>query len=317
MASTLASPVNPLTHPRDLKGYGRHPPDPKWPGGAKLAVQFVINYEEGGENCILEGDSQSEHLLSEIVGAAPLPGVRHANMESLYEYGSRAGFWRLHRLFTQKGVPVTVYAVALALAKNPEAGKAMVEAGWEVASHGYRWIDYQYMGEASEREHIRKAVAITTDVCGTRPVGMYQGKPNINTRKLVVEEGGFLYDSDCYSDDLPFWNTDYGRPHLVIPYTLDVNDMRFATPQGFNCGDQFYTYLKDSFDYLRQEGLNGSPKMMSVGLHCRLVGKPGRAAALARFLDYVKSFDDVWVCRRVDIANHWHAHHPPPTLSKI
>ncbi|CAM9132346.1 unnamed protein product [Ectocarpus sp. 6 AP-2014] len=302
------------TPKRDMLGYGSGTPDPKWPGGAKLAVQIVINYEEGAENCVLhEGDTHSEHLLSEIVGAAPKEGVRCPNMESLYEYGSRAGFWRLHRLFTGKDLPVTVYACAMALERNPAAGKAMVEADWEVASHGYRWIDYQYVDEATEREHIRKAVDITAKVCGKRPVGIYQGKPNPNTRKLIVEEGGFLYDSDAYNDDLPYWNTEHGRAHLVIPYTLDVNDMRFATPQGFNSGDQFFAYLRDSLDFLLEEGRHGAPKMMSIGLHCRLVGRPGRAAALSRFLDYLKGKgEEVWVCRREDIARHWHANHPPP-----
>ncbi|MEM1242861.1 MAG: allantoinase PuuE [Cyanobacteria bacterium P01_H01_bin.26] len=300
----------PAAYPRDLIGYGQYPPNPHWPNGARLALQFVINYEEGGENCILHGDPASEAFLSETVGAAPLPGVRNINMESMYEYGSRAGFWRLHRLFTQRNLPVTVYAVAMALERNPEAGKAMVEAGWEVASHGYRWIDYQYVGEDTEREHIRQAIAIHTQVVGSRPLGFYQGRLSPNTRRLVIEEGGFLYDADSYADDLPYWNLDSGRPHLVIPYTLDNNDMRFATYQGFNSGDQFFTYLKDAFDVLYAEG-ETNPKMMSVGLHCRLSGKPGRAAALAHFLDYVMEHKDVWICRRVDIAHHWHEYHQP------
>lgn len=295
-------------YPRDLIGYGQHSPHPQWPNNARLALQFVINYEEGGENCILHGDPASEAFLSETVGAAPLPGVRNINMESMYEYGSRAGFWRLHRLFTQRNLPVTVYAVAMALERNPAAGKAMVEAGWEVASHGYRWIDYQYVGVDTEREHIRKAIEIHTQVTGSRPLGFYQGRLSPNTRRLVVEEGGFLYDADSYADDLPYWNTDYGRPHLVIPYTLDNNDMRFATYQGFNSGDQFFTYLKDAFDVLYGEG-ETAPKMMSVGLHCRLSGRPGRAASLGRFLDYVMQHEDVWVCRRMEIAQHWHQHH--------
>ncbi|CAM9286824.1 unnamed protein product [Phaeothamnion confervicola] len=313
MASSKDSPSTYGTPQRNMVGYGQRPPNPQWPNNASHALQFVINYEEGAESCVLHGDAYSENLLSEIVGAAALHGVRNPNMESLYEYGSRAGFWRLHRIFTERGMPVTVYACGMALERNPEAGRAMVEAGWEVATHGYRWIDYQYTGEEMEREHIRKAVAIQERICGVRPVGLYQGKPSLNTRRLAVEEGGFLYDSDSYCDDLPYWNTEYGRPHLVIPYTLDVNDMRFAIPQGFNSGDQFYTYLKDAFDCLYAEGKQGSPKMMSVGLHCRLVGKPGRAVALARFLDYVRSVggDDVWVCRRVDIAKHWHRHHYP------
>ena len=297
-------------YPRDLIGYGQYPPHPQWPNQARLALQFVINYEEGGENNILHGDPASEAFLSETVGAAPLLGVRNINMESMYEYGSRAGFWRLHRLFTQRNLPVTVYAVAMALERNLDAGKAMVDAGWEVASHGYRWIDYQYVGEDTEREHIRRAIAIHTEVTGSRPLGFYQGRLSPNTRRLVVEEGGFLYDADSYADDLPYWNLDHGRPHLVIPYTLDNNDMRFATYQGFNSGEQFFTYLKDAFDVLYTEGQT-APKMMSVGLHCRLSGRPGRAAALGRFLDYVMEHEDVWVCRRVDIAQHWHEHHHP------
>jgi len=299
------------SYPRDMVGYGRTPPHADWPGGARIAVQFVVNYEEGGELNVLHGDPTSEYLLSEIVGAQPLEGVRHMNMESLYEYGSRAGFWRLHRLFTERNLPVTVYAVAMALARNSEAAAAMTEAGWEIASHGYRWIDYQHMPEAEEREHIRLAVAMQEEVTGQRPLGIYQGKPSPNTRRLVVEEGGFLYDADSYADELPYWVTDYGRPHLVVPYTLDANDMRFATAQGFNSGDQFFTYLRDAFDVLYEEGA-ARPKMLSVGLHCRLAGRPGRAAALARFLDYVAGHEAAWVCRRIDIARHWHERHPPP-----
>lgn len=303
---------------RDLVGYGATPVDPKWPGGKKLAVQFVINYEEGGENCVLHGDKASEHLLSDIVGAAPYEGQRHMNMESLYEYGSRAGFWRLHRAFTARKLPVTVYAVGMALEKNPAAARAMAAAGWEVASHGYRWIDYQNVDEATEREHIRKTVAVHEQLLGKRPVGIYQGKPNVNTRRLVVEEGGFLYDADAYNDDLPYWDTQFGRPHLVIPYTLNNNDMKFVSPQGFNCGDQFFTYLKDALDVLLAEGRAGSPKMMSIGLHCRVVAHPGRFAALLRFLDYLAQFqDELWVCTREQIARHWYARHypagaPPP-----
>jgi putative urate catabolism protein len=297
-------------YPRDLIGYSRTPPDPQWQNQARLAVQFVINYEEGGENCILHGDAASEAFLSESVGASPLLGVRNMNMESMYEYGSRSGFWRLHRLFTDRQIPVTVYGVAMALERNPEAVAAMLEADWEIASHGYRWIDYQYFGEDAEREHIQKAIAIHTRVTGSRPLGWYTGRISPNTRRLVVEAGGFLYDADSYADDLPYWVHDYGKPHLVIPYTLDVNDMRFGTYQGFNSGDQFFTYLKDSFDTLYAEGAI-APKMISIGLHCRLVGRPGRAAALARFLDYVQSHDRVWVCRRIDIARHWHNYHQP------
>jgi putative urate catabolism protein len=297
-------------YPRDMVGYGQHPPDPKWPGDARLAVQFVINYEEGGENCILHGDAASEAFLSESVGAQPLLGVRNLNMESMYEYGSRAGFWRLHRLFTSRGLPLTVYAVAMAMERNPEAVAAMVEADWEIASHGYRWIDYQYVGAETEREHIRKAVETHTKVAGTRPLGFYQGRISPHTRFLVVEEGGFLYDADSYADDLPYWTTEFGKPHLIIPYTLDTNDMRFATYAGFNSGDQFFAYLRDAFDTLYAEGQD-APKMLSIGLHCRLAGRPGRTAALARFLDHVQSHGDVWICRRVDIARHWHEHHYP------
>jgi putative urate catabolism protein len=295
-------------YPRDMVGYGRQPPHPRWPDHARLALQFVINYEEGGENNILHGDAASEAFLSEIVGAQPWPGARHLNMESIYEYGSRAGFWRLHRLFSERNLPVTVYGVAMALERNPAAVRAMLDADWEIASHGYRWIEYGAMPEAEERAHLQKAIEIHARVTGSRPLGWYTGRCSLNTRRLVVEEGGFLYDSDSYADDLPYWVTDFGKPHLVIPYTLDANDMRFATSQGFNSGDQFYAYLKDSFDLLYAEGAS-APKMMSVGLHCRLVGRPGRAAALARLLDYVKSRRDVWICRRMDIARHWHQHH--------
>jgi putative urate catabolism protein len=297
-------------YPRDLIGYGGQPPPAQWPGQAKIAVQCVINYEEGGENCILHGDAASESFLSEIVGAAPWPQQRHMNMESCYEYGSRSGFWRLHRIFTQRQIPVTVYGVAMALARNPAVVAAMQAADWEIASHGYRWIEYKDFSEAEERAHLQQAIDLHTQVTGARPLGWYTGRNSVNTRQLVVEAGGFLYDSDSYADDLPYWVYDYGAPHLVIPYTLDNNDMRFATPQGFNSGDQFYAYLKDAFDVLYAEG-ETAPKMMSVGLHCRLAGRPGRAAALARFLDYVQQHERVWLCRRADIAQHWHQHHPP------
>jgi putative urate catabolism protein len=301
-----------LKTPRDLIGYGRNTPDPKWPDGANVAVQFVINYEEGGESSILDGDPASENLLSEIVGAAAWPGQRNLNMESIYEYGSRAGFWRLHRMFTELKVPVTVYGVTLAMARNPEAVAAMNDAGWEIASHGYRWLEYKDFPEDTERAHIREAVRLHTEVAGERPYGMYQGKPSDNTLKLVMEEGGFLYSSDNYSDDLPFWVPGLdGKPFLIIPYTLDTNDMRFATPQGFNSGDQFFTYLKDAFDTLYLEGAEGAPKMMSIGLHCRLVGRPGRAASLKRFVEYVLSHEKVWVPKRIDIARHWHQFHKP------
>jgi len=308
MAESIDMPGS-LAYPRDLVGYGRYTPDPQWPGKARIAVQFVINYEEGGENCILHGDAASESFLSESVGAQPLLGVRNLNMESMYEYGSRAGFWRLHRLFTQRGLPLTVYAVAMAIARNPEAVAAMQEADWEIASHGYRWIDYQYMGEDVERSHIQKAIAIHTQVTGSRPLGFYQGRISPNTRRLVAEEGGFLYDADSYADDLPYWVYDYDKPHLVIPYTLDTNDMRFASYAGFSSGEQFFAYLRDAFDTLYAEGQE-APKMMSIGLHCRLVGRPGRTAALARFLDHVQNHDQAWICRRVDIAHHWRTVHP-------
>ena len=302
-------------YPRDLIGYGRNIPDPKWPGGARIAVQFVINYEEGGESCILDGDPASENLLSEIVGAAAWPGQRNLNMESIYEYGSRAGFWRLHRLFTELNVPCTVYGVTLAMMRNPDAVAAMNEAGWEIASHGYRWHEYKDYPEELERQHILDAVRLHTEVAGERPYGMYQGKPSINTLRLVQEEGGFLYSSDSYADDLPFWVKGVdAKPFLIIPYTLDANDMRFATPQGFNSGDQFYTYLKDTFDALYQEGKDGAPKMMSVGLHCRLVGRPGRIAALRRFMEYVLEHKKVWIPKRIEIARHWHEHHKPDTI---
>lgn len=298
-------------YPRDLIGYGENPPDPAWPGGARIALQFVINYEEGGENSILHGDAASEAFLSEIVGAQAWPGQRHMNMESIYEYGSRAGFWRLHRLFGQAGLPVTVYGVATALERNPAAVAAMQRSGWEIASHGLKWIEYKDFTPEEERAHMDQAIRIHTAVTGERPLGWYTGRTSEHSLDLVMAEGGFLYSSDSYADDLPYWVEGPKGPHLIIPYTLDSNDMRFATPQGFNAGDQFFTYLKDSFDLLYAEGKAGAPKMLSVGLHCRLAGRPGRAVALARFLDYVKSHDAVWVTRRIDIARHWHEHHRP------
>lgn len=296
-------------YPRDLHGYGADVPDARWPGGARLALQFVINYEEGAENCVLHGDAASEAFLSEIVGAQPIRAQRHMNMESIYEYGARAGFWRLHRLFTARGLPVTVFGVAMALQRNPAVVAAMLDADWEIASHGYRWIDYQDVDEATERAHLRKAIAIHNEVCGARPQGWYLGRCSPRTHGLVAAEGGFLYNADSYADDLPYWDYSYAEPQLMVPYTLDANDMRFATPQGFNAGQQFYDYLKDSFDVLYAEG----SRMMSVGLHCRLAGRPGRAAALARFLDYVDAHDGVWVARRIDIATHWRTQHPADT----
>jgi putative urate catabolism protein len=286
-------------------GYGQTPPAANWPGGARTAVQFVVNYEEGGENCVLHGDSASEAFLSEIVGAQPIEGERHMNMESIYEYGSRAGFWRLHRLFTQQNVPVTVFGVAMALERNPDVVKAMQDAGWEIASHGYRWIDYQHIDEDTERSHLAKAIEIHERVTGERPAGWYLGRCSPNTHRLAAEHG-FAYNADCYSDDLPYWDTACGQPQLMVPYTLDANDMRFATAQGFNSGKQFYQYLKDTFKVLHAEG----GRMMSIGLHCRLAGRPGRAAAVAKFLNYLKRQDDVWIATRLDIATHWRDQYP-------
>ncbi|MGB5511933.1 MAG: allantoinase PuuE [Woeseiaceae bacterium] len=294
-------------YPRNMHGYGQQPPAADWPHGARTAVQFVVNYEEGGENCVLHGDAASEAFLSDIVGAAPVPGQRHMNMESLYEYGSRAGFWRLHRLFTERDLPVTVFAVAMALQRNPAAADAMQQAGWEIASHGYRWIDYQFVDEASERKHLRRAIEIHEQVTGVRPRGWYLGRCSPNSHRLAAEEGGFAYNADSYADDLPYWDYGFAIPQLMVPYTLDANDMRFATPQGFNSGTQFFDYLKDSFDVLHAEG----GRMMSVGLHCRLAGRPGRAAAVMRFLDYVSAQDKVWVATRLAIAEHWRERHPP------
>ena len=299
------------SYPRDMVGYGRTPPFADWPGQARIAVQFVINYEEGGENNILHGDAASEAFLSEIVGAAPWPGMRHMNMESIYEYGSRAGFWRLHRLFTERSVPVTVYAVATAMARNREAVQAMNEARWEIATHGLKWIDYCDIAPEVEAGHIAEAVRVHAEVAGARPLGFYQGRTSVNTTRLAMEEGGFVYCADSYADDLPYWLEGPRGPQLMIPYTLDSNDMRFATAQGFNSGDQFYAYLKDSFDALYAEG-DVAPKMLSIGLHCRLVGRPGRALALQRFVDYVLAHDRVWVPTRLDIARRWVAKHPPP-----
>jgi len=300
-----------VAYPRDLIGYGSCPPDPKWPGRARIAVQFVLNYEEGGESCVLHGDPASEAFLSEIVGAQPLHGVRNMNMESIYEYGSRAGLWRVLRLFAERDLPLTVFAVGMALARHPEAGAAMIEAGHEVASHGWRWIDYQYVDEATERDHIKRATDTIAEITGVRPVGWYTGRVGPNTRRLVAEHGGFLYDADSYADDLPYWVEASGHPQLIVPYTLDANDMRFTTAQGFNAGEQFFAYLRDTFDVLYAEGAD-APKMMSVGLHCRLVGRPGRLAALARFLDHIAAQDRVWICRRADIARHWRRRHPAP-----
>ena len=294
---------------RDMIGYGDSPPHPRWPGNARVAIQIVVNYEEGGESSILHGDDASEANLSEIVSARPYPGVRHPNMESIYEFGSRTGFWRLHRLFTGRRIPITVFGVAMAMERNPQAVEAMLTAGWEIASHGWRWIDYQFMPEDEEIRHLERAVDVHTRMTGKAPEGFYLGRTSPNTHRITAEHGRFVYSADSYADELPYWITDHAEPLLIVPYTLDANDMRFATTQGFNSGEQFFTYLKDTFDFLYAEG-ETAPRMMSVGLHCRLVGRPGRAAALAKFLDYVMSHDQVWLARRIDIARHWIQHFP-------
>jgi len=304
--------MNPA-YPRDLVGYGRNPPHARWPGQARIAVQFVLNYEEGGENSVLHGDAGSEQFLSEIIGAAAYPD-RHLSMESIYEYGSRVGVWRILREFERRGWPLTVFGVSMALQRHPELTQALGELGHEIACHGWRWIHYQQMDEATEREHLRIGMQIIESMTGHRPLGWYTGRDSPNTRRLVADHGGFLYDSDYYGDDLPFW-TRVRRSdgtevdHLVVPYTLDANDMRFGTPQGFNTGEQFFQYLADTFDVLYAEG-EEAPKMMSIGMHCRLLGRPGRLRALQRFMDHIARHDRVWVCRRVDIARHWIEHHP-------
>ncbi|HKY95622.1 MAG TPA: allantoinase PuuE [Kiloniellales bacterium] len=299
-------------YPRDLLGYGRDTPDPRWPGGALLAVQVVINYEEGGENSILHGDPGSEAFLSETVGAVSWEGMRNPNMESMYEYGSRAGFWRLWRLFTSRGIPVTVFGVATALERGPQQVAAMLEAGWEIASHGLKWIDYKDMPVTEERRQIAEAIRIHTAVTGSRPLGWYTGRVSPNTLKLIMEAGGLLYSADSYADELPYWvPSPQGGHHLIVPYTLDVNDFRFAMPQGFNSGDQFFTYLKDSFDCLYEEGRRERAKLLSIGLHCRLSGRPGRTRALERFLAYAQGHERVWWATRADVARHWQATFPP------
>lgn len=298
-------------YPRNMQGYGPTPPAANWPNKAKIAVQFVMNYEEGGENCLLHGDAASEAFLSEVVGAQPWVGQRHWNMESMYEYGARAGFWRLHRLFTGADIPVTVYGVATALARSPHQVAAMQSADWEIASHGLKWIEYKDYSKADETADLNEAIRLHTEVTGERPRGWYTGRCSAHTVDIVSEEGGFDYCSDTYDDDLPYWREHQGRDQLIIPYTLDANDMRFASAQGFNSGDQFFTYLKDSFDALYAEGVEGAPKMMTIGLHCRLIGRPGRIQSLKRFVDYVKSQSDVWFARRIDIARHWQENHPP------
>ncbi len=299
------------SYPRDLTGYGPKPPNPHWPRKARVAVQFVLNYEEGGENAILHGDAASESFLSEMIGTPALEGVRHMSMESLYEYGSRVGVWRVLELFRRYDMPLTIFGVAMAMERNPAAVEAFLKAGHEIASHGYRWINYQYVPIDVEREHMQRAIEIQKRLTGDRPLGWYTGRTSPNTRKLVIEDGGFTYDADDYNDELPFYDTRYGKPQLVVPYTLDANDMRFAALQGFNSGDQFYSYLKDSFDTLYEEGLR-TPRMLSVGLHCRLVGRPGRLASLQRFLKYISTKPRVWVARRLDIAQHWQKHYPAP-----
>ena len=303
-----------MSYPRDMIGYGPTPPHAAWPDDARVAVQFVLNYEEGGENSILHGDPASEMFLSEIIGAVPFEGARHMSMESIYEYGSRAGVWRLLDLFRDRDVPLTLFAVAMAMQRHPAVIERALSDGHEIASHGWRWINYHGMAEDEERAQLQKAIDVHTSVCGERPLGWYTGRTSQNTRRIVAEEGGFLYDADDYSDDLPFWSTQTDTPHLIVPYTLDTNDMRFATAQGFHTGDQFATYLIDAFDTLYAEG-ETSPKMMSVGLHCRLIGRPARFAGLARFLDHVQKHDRVWLARRIDIARHWREHHPHGSAS--
>lgn len=300
--------IESLSHyPRNMTGYGSKSTHPQWPNKARIALQFVLNYEEGGENCILHGDKASEAFLSEIVGAKPYDGVRHMSMESLYEYGSRVGVWRILGLFREFEIPITVFAVAMAIARNRELADYLVEESYDICAHGFRWIDYQFIDEETEREHMEMCISLLKDVLVERPIGWYTGRNSPNTRRLVIEEGGFLYDSDSYDDDLPYWVEGKSEKdkHLVIPYTLDVNDMRFATPQGFNSGDQFFNYLKDSFDALYLEG-STHPKMMSIGMHARILGRPGRIMAMRRFLEYVRTFHDVWFCTRKQIADHWY-----------
>lgn len=298
-------------YPRNLIGYADQIPQANWPGGARIAVQFVLNYEEGGENCILHGDLASETFLSEIIGARAYEGMRHPSMESIYEYGSRAGFWRIYKLFHDRQIPITIFGVAMALERNPRAVEAMLKADFEICSHGWRWIDYQFMDKELEREHMQRAIEIIERLTGNKPKGWYTGRNSPNTRDLLIEQGGFVYDADDYSDDLPFWVKVQGQDHLVVPYTLDTNDMRFASPQGFNSGEQYFQYLKDAFDVLYAEGAS-TPKMLSIGLHGRIVGRPARFAALQRFVAYVQQHQDVWLCRRIDIAEHWQQEHPAP-----
>jgi putative urate catabolism protein len=298
-----------VDYPRDLIGYNAQPPHAHWPDDARIAIQFVLNYEEGGENCVLHGDPASEMFLSEIIGAEPFQNARHMSMESIYEYGSRAGVWRILDLFRARKIPITLFAVAMAMQRHPQVIEQALKDGHEIASHGYRWINYHGMNVEEERSHMEKAIAIHSDICGARPLGWYTGRTSAHTRDLVADEGGFIYDADDYSDDLPFWSKQVTTPHLVVPYTLDTNDMRFATAQGFHTGDQFASYLIDAFDTLYAEGAT-SPKMMSVGLHCRLIGRPARFAGLVKFIDHVQKYEKVWMARRLDIAKHWIKTHP-------
>lgn len=311
MATPPIAAANTPAYPRDLAGYAGRPPVISWPGGARLALSFVLNYEEGAENSILHGDSGAETFLSEIVNAAPVSGLRHHSMESLYDYGARAGFWRVRALFAERGLPLTVFGVAMAMQRNPAAVEAMLNSGWEIASHGYRWINYQYVPEAVEREHMQRAIEIITTLTGQRPLGWYTGRTSPNTARLVAEDGGFLYDSDSYADDLPYYDPSWGRPQLILPYTLDTNDMRFAAVQGFNTGEHFFRYVRDAIEALRAEGAE-CPKLLSVGLHCRIIGRPARIGALRRLLDHVAGLPDVWVARRIDIARAWMRQMPPP-----
>ena len=298
-----------VDYPRDLIGYNAQPPHAHWPDDARIAIQFVLNYEEGGENCVLHGDPASEMFLSEIIGAEPFQNARHMSMESIYEYGSRAGVWRILDLFRARKIPITLFAVAMAMQRHPQVIEQALKDGHEIASHGYRWINYHGMNVEEERAHMEKAIAIHSDICGARPLGWYTGRTSAHTRDLVADEGGFIYDADDYSDDLPFWSKQVTTPHLVVPYTLDTNDMRFATAQGFHTGDQFASYLIDAFDTLYAEGAT-SPKMMSVGLHCRLIGRPARFAGLVKFIDHIQKYEKVWMARRLDIAKHWIKTHP-------
>jgi putative urate catabolism protein len=295
-------------YPRDLAGYGSNPPDPRWPGGARIAVQFVVNFEEGGENNVLHGDEASEAFLTDVLGAQPWCGLRHMNVESMFEYGSRAGFWRLWRIFTAQSIPATVFGVATALQRNPQIVAAMREAGWDIASHGLKWIDYRDFSQEQENAHMREAIRIHTESTGSRPLGWYTGRTSAHTLQLVLDDGGFLYSSDSYADDLPYWVRGAKGPHLIIPYSLDANDMRFINPQGFENAESFFSYLRDTFDLLYAEGAT-APKMMSIGLHCRLAGRPGRAAGLVRFIEHIKKFDRVWTPTRLAIARHWHSEH--------